>query len=211
MVSGLQHIVRPSPNPSNSARALLLPLLLLSWPTHANDRASNSSGFRQPMLQLIQDVGPPAPAAAGASLEGAGAPTVSPSILDTSDFAASQRLRFDVGDRVFFSPGSAELGSRARLVLSRQAHWLNAWNATIVIVGHADEGGAAGNDDRIALKRAEAVRDRLVEEGIPPDRVRVVGMGRRDPVADCREPVCGAQNRRAVVHVMNVRTGGVQR
>lgn len=127
---------------------------------------------------------------------------VSPDTLKSSDHDASQRLRFDIGDRVFFSAGSAKLGSRARLVLSRQAQWLKAWKASAVIAGHGDEGVNGEIDDRIGLERAEAVRERLVEEGVTPLRLDIVSMGRRDPVADCREPECAAQNRRAVLHIM---------
>ena len=81
-----------------------------------------------------------------------------------------------------------------------------------MIAGHADEGGAGANDERVALRRAEAVRDRLLEEGIVAERLQILAMGRRDPIADCREPACGAQNRRVVVHVMTTDTrGGAQR
>lgn len=128
-----------------------------------------------------------------------------PEILSKTDAVASQRLRFDIGDRVFFSAGSAELGSRARFLLSRQARWLKAWNARIVIAGHADEGGNGEANQQVAWKRAEVVRDRLVEEGISPERVQILGLGRSKPVADCPEPACAVQNRRAVVHVMGVR------
>ncbi|KUO57323.1 MAG: hypothetical protein APF80_13160 [Alphaproteobacteria bacterium BRH_c36] len=131
-------------------------------------------------------------------------------MLQKSDATASQRLRFDVGDRVFFSAGSAELGSRARLVLSRQARWLSAWNASVIIAGHADEGSSVETDERVALQRAETVRDRLNEEGIAPDRLRVLGLGRRDPIANCPEQECAVQNRRAVIHVMSIKTDGSQ-
>ncbi|MBU1210055.1 MAG: OmpA family protein [Alphaproteobacteria bacterium] len=160
-------------------------------------------------------VGPPAPeTSANAPTVPAGAglafSDASLEMLQKSDAAASQRLRFDAGDRVFFSAGSAELGSRASVVLSRQARWLSAWNASVIIAGHADEGGSAENDERVALQRAETVRDRLREEGITPDRLRVLGLGRRDPIATCPEQECAVQNRRAVIHVMSVKTDGAQ-
>lgn len=161
-------------------------------------------------------IGPPAPAISGtgSALPAVGealAGVVSPETLRKADAAASQRLRFDAGDRVFFSAGSADLGSRARVVLSRQAHWIASWQASVVIVGHADEGGAMDNDERVALQRAEAVRIRLSEEGIPLERIQVLGMGGREPIADCPEPECAVQNRRAVIHVMSIKTDGGQR
>ncbi len=52
------------------------------------------------------------------------------------------KLRIEAGDRVFFSPGSAELGSRARTALAAQAQWLMRWHEfEAAIEGHADEPG----------------------------------------------------------------------
>lgn len=135
-----------------------------------------------------------------------GTAAVSPEVLDDFDAGASQRLRFEVGDRVFFAPGSAALGLRARLQLARQAVWLNAWQARSVIVGHADEGGSTENDERIALRRAEAVRDRLVEEGVPVERLQILALGRRERIAPCEAQACAAQNRRAVTFVLSAGT-----
>jgi len=155
-----------------------------------------------------------------AAVGGAGSPDsavasevtpVSPEVLEISDPDASQRLRFEVGDRIFFPPGSAELGSRARILLARQARWLKAWKASAVIAGHGDEGGEPANDERISLERATVVRGRLLQEGIPADRLDIVSLGRRDPVADCSEPACAVQNRRVVIHVMKTGMAGPDR
>ena len=105
-----------------------------------------------------------------------------------------------VGDRVFFSEGSAQLGARARLVLEAQAHWLIRNPAFVATIeGHADEPGA--DDQLISERRAEAVRMRLIEAGVPPERVRSMAFGKARAIAYCPDAACAAHNRRAVTVV----------
>ena len=112
------------------------------------------------------------------------------------------RLRVDAGDRVFFSPGSAELGSRAMSAIAAQAHWLNRWREfEAAIEGHADESESEQEDLRLSRERAEAVRRRLVLEGVAPGRLAIVAQGHTVPVAVCKAPECRAQNRRVVTLV----------
>lgn len=112
------------------------------------------------------------------------------------------KLRLEAGDRVFFSPGSAELGGRARAALSSQAQWLVRWHEfEAAIEGHADEPGSEQENVELSQRRAEAVRQRLIEEGVEPNRIAVVPLGRSVRVATCSDTDCRAQNRRAVTLV----------
>jgi peptidoglycan-associated lipoprotein len=112
------------------------------------------------------------------------------------------KLRIEAGDRVFFSAGSAELGSRARSALSAQAQWLMRWHEfEAAIAGHADEPGSEQANVALSQQRAEAVRQRLIEEGVEPSRLAVVPLGRSLRVATCADTDCRAQNRRAVTLV----------
>lgn len=112
------------------------------------------------------------------------------------------RLRMDAGDRVFFSAGSAELGSRAMSAIAAQAHWLNRWREfEAAIEGHADESESDQEDVKLSRERAEAVRRRLVLEGVAPGRLSIVAQGHTVPVAVCKAPECRAQNRRVVTLV----------
>ncbi len=112
------------------------------------------------------------------------------------------KLRMEAGDRVFFAAGSAELGSRARDALTAQAQWLKRWHEfEAAIEGHADEPGTDADNLKLSEQRAEAVRRRLVEEGVEASRLAVVAWGRTQRIATCPEPDCGSQNRRAVTLV----------
>lgn len=112
------------------------------------------------------------------------------------------KLRIDAGDRVFFATGSAELGGRARSALAAQAKWLMRWHEfEAAIEGHADEPGSEQENIILSAQRAEAVRDRLIQEGVEPSRLAVIPLGRSIPVATCADSDCRAQNRRAVTLV----------
>lgn len=111
------------------------------------------------------------------------------------------------GDRVFFGAGSSEIGARARQVIAQQARWLvQNPGMKAVVEGHADDSplGSREQDD-LAAARAEAVRHRLIEEGIDPARLSTAALGRSEPVATCTRPECMAQNRRAVTTLISDR------
>jgi outer membrane protein OmpA-like peptidoglycan-associated protein len=146
---------------------------------------------------------PPAPPALAAS---AAAMTVGASPLWEQELqrnaAIQARLRGEAGDRVFFSPGSAQLGTRALAALTVQAQWLNRWHEfEAAIEGHADEPGSDEENMTLSHERAEAVRRQLVADGVDASRLAVVAQGRRARIAICSEADCLAQNRRAVTLV----------
>jgi len=112
------------------------------------------------------------------------------------------KLPNEAGDRVFFAPGSAELGSRARTALAGQALWLKRWHEfEAAIEGHADEPGTDQENLILSARRAEAVRQRLIDEGVEASRLAVVSLGRSERLANCDDPDCRAQNRRALTLV----------
>jgi len=116
--------------------------------------------------------------------------------------AVQAKLRVQAGDRVFFSSGSAALGSKARSALASQAQWLSHHrDLEATIEGHADEPGTEEQNLVLSTQRAEAVRQRLVEEGVAPARLEIVGRGRTRRVAVCSDPACRAQNRRVITIV----------
>ncbi len=114
--------------------------------------------------------------------------------------AIEERFIAEAGDRVFFSAGSAELGSRARGVLQAQARFIKLRpDLAATIEGHADDGALSADENlRLSEARADAVRQRLIEEGIESNRLSVNSWGRDKRVSDCPDPACAAQNRRVV-------------
>jgi outer membrane protein OmpA-like peptidoglycan-associated protein len=112
---------------------------------------------------------------------------------------AVAEFQSQVGDRVFFSDASAELGSRGRLALEAQAAWLlRNRELSVVIEGHADDAGDIAHNIEVSRRRADAVRRRLIQMGVAPERIRIVAYGRERLIAECAAAGCAAQNRRAV-------------
>lgn len=115
----------------------------------------------------------------------------------------TKHLRRTSGDRVFFGPGSARLGSKARTVLAAQALWMSERpKFGALISGYADDPGSSEENRRLAAKRANVVRARLIDEGVASHRVVVEVMGQAEPVALCRTSLCMAQNRRVLTRVL---------
>ena len=116
-------------------------------------------------------------------------------------------FRAAAGDLVFFSEGSAELGARARKALAQQAEWLNRHpERSAIVEGHADEAGNGADLKALSAARAEAVRARLVEDGVAPQRIRVVAHGAERPVALCEDQSCASQNRRVATIIAPANT-----
>lgn len=117
--------------------------------------------------------------------------------------AAQDDLRDAVGDRVFFSAGSAELDMRAVEAVRAQAGWLARHHGLdIVIEGHADDGIVDSAQLALSESRAFAVKRILVERGLASARIAVIAFGHTEPIALCDDAQCRAQNRRAVTRLV---------
>jgi peptidoglycan-associated lipoprotein len=113
--------------------------------------------------------------------------------------AAGAEFRSQAGDRIFFGESSAELGARAHSALDQQATWLLQHPSIAVTVeGHADDIGSARHNLEVSRRRAEAVRQRLIERGVASERIGILAFGKTRRIAECNEPMCAAQNRRTI-------------
>jgi peptidoglycan-associated lipoprotein len=112
-----------------------------------------------------------------------------------------------VGDRIVFAVDQATLSQESRDVLTRQAKWLmtNTGYAAI-IEGHADERGTREYNLNLGAKRAAAVQNFLISQGVPATRLRTISYGKERPIEICSEEACYAKNRRAVT-VLSVGAG----
>jgi OOP family OmpA-OmpF porin len=70
----------------------------------------------------------------------------------------------------------------------------------IRIEAHTDSVGNAGYNQRLSQNRAESVRDYLVRQGTPKERLQTVGHGERRPIASNENSSGRALNRRVEIH-----------
>jgi outer membrane protein OmpA-like peptidoglycan-associated protein len=79
-------------------------------------------------------------------------------------------------------------------------------NINLRIEGYTDDTGTEAYNQKLALKRAMAVKDFLVKEGIKPERIQVVGFGKEKYIAENTTPIGRLTNRRAEFIVIQVPT-----
>jgi peptidoglycan-associated lipoprotein len=112
-----------------------------------------------------------------------------------------------VGDTVHFVVDQSTLTDEARSTLSGQAQWLAGHsNYAAIIEGHADEQGTREYNLALGARRASAVQEYLISQGVSGSRLRTVSYGKERPLAVCSSEECYSKNRRAVT-VISVGAG----
>jgi OmpA-OmpF porin, OOP family len=76
----------------------------------------------------------------------------------------------------------------------------------IIAVGHTDSDGSDASNQKLSVKRAEAVKAYLVSKGIEKNRVYTEGKGEKQPVADNKTKEGKTKNRRVEIEVVGTRT-----
>ncbi len=72
----------------------------------------------------------------------------------------------------------------------------------IIAVGHTDSVGSDAYNQKLSVRRAEAVKAYLVSKGIEKNRVYTEGKGEKQPVADNKTAAGRAKNRRVEIEVV---------
>jgi len=72
----------------------------------------------------------------------------------------------------------------------------------IIVIGHTDSIGTDAYNQRLSMRRAEAVKAYLVGKGIDTNRITAEGRGEKQPVADNKTRQGRAKNRRVEIDVV---------
>jgi OOP family OmpA-OmpF porin len=75
----------------------------------------------------------------------------------------------------------------------------------IIAVGHTDSIGSDAYNQKLSVRRAEAVKAYLVSKGIEKNRIYTEGKGEKQPVADNKTKEGRAKNRRVEIEVVGTR------
>jgi OOP family OmpA-OmpF porin len=75
----------------------------------------------------------------------------------------------------------------------------------IIAVGHTDSVGSDAYNQKLSVRRAEAVKAYLVSKGIEKNRIYTEGKGEKQPVASNKTKEGRAKNRRVEIEVVGTR------
>ncbi|MBX3499849.1 MAG: OmpA family protein [Alphaproteobacteria bacterium] len=101
---------------------------------------------------------------------------------------------------VFFDFDRSTITATAATTIKQAAADAKAGRKTrIGVTGHADRSGSDAYNMALSLRRANAVKDQLVREGIPATAISVVGRGESQPLVQTADGVREPQNRRVEI------------
>jgi OOP family OmpA-OmpF porin len=134
----------------------------------------------------------PAPAPAPAAAPAAPAAPVSEKVTFAAD--------------TFFDFDKAVLKPDGKAKMDDMVSKLKGMNLEVIIaVGHTDSVGTDAYNQKLSVRRAEAVKAYLVSKGIEANRVYTEGKGEKQPVADNKSAAGRAKNRRVEIEVVGTR------
>lgn len=103
-------------------------------------------------------------------------------------------LYFEEGTTNVAPESQAALTALLTEVAKRQA-------VEVQVTGHTDRVGSVAYNDGLALERAQAVRDMLIQRGLQANFIRAVGRGEREPLVPTPDEQPEPRNRRVEVIV----------
>ena len=148
---------------------------------------------------------PPAPAPAPAPVAApAPAPVAAPAPAPAPAPVAS---KVTYAADAFFDFDKSVLKPEGKAKLDDLAGKVKGINLEVIIaVGHTDSVGTDAYNQKLSIRRSEAVKAYLVSQGIEKSRVYTEGKGELQPVADNKTAEGRSKNRRVEIEVVGTRT-----
>ena len=142
----------------------------------------------------------PAPAAAApAPAPAAKAPAPAP-----TPAVAAQKVTYAAD--AFFDFDKSVLKPEGRAKLDDLVSKIQGINLEVIIaVGHTDSVGSDAYNQKLSVRRAEAVKAYLISKGIERNRIYTEGKGKTQPIASNKTAEGRAKNRRVEIEVVGTR------
>lgn len=101
---------------------------------------------------------------------------------------------------VFFDWDRSNLSAQAMSTIQQAAAaYKSRGSARVTATGHTDTTGSESYNMALSLRRANAVKDGLVQQGVPTTAISVVGRGEQTPLVATGDNVREPQNRRVEI------------
>ena len=113
-----------------------------------------------------------------------------------------ERLRDAIsaaGDIIYFAYDSSVMTTEGRRVADAHIALLQTKNSNVKLEGHTDERGTREYNLALGERRANAVRDYMVVNGVSSGRIETVSYGEEDPMAMGSGEASWSQNRRVAI------------
>ncbi len=120
------------------------------------------------------------------------------------DLPKSEKVSFAAD--ALFDFNKSVLKPEGKAKLDDLASKMSTINLEVIIaVGHTDSVGSDAYNQKLSIRRAEAVKAYLVSKGIEANRIYTEGKGEKVPVADNKTAEGRAKNRRVEIEVVGTR------
>lgn len=154
------------------------------------DAFQNRGDIDTATLSLVWKFGRPAKAA----------PAPAPEPVPTSE-------KVSIAAEALFDFDKAIVKPEGKAALDEFMAKLEGLNTEVMIaVGHTDSVGTDAYNNKLSLRRAEAVKAYMVSKGLDPARLYTEGKGETQPAADNATAEGRAKNRRVTIEVVGTRT-----
>ena len=146
----------------------------------------------------------PAPRAAAPAPAAAAPRAAAPAARPAPPPAAATKVTYAAD--TFFDFDKSVLKADGKAKLDDLAGKVKAINLEVIIaVGHTDSAGSDAYNQKLSVKRADAVKAYLTTKGIEKNRVYTEGKGEKQPVADNKTDAGRSKNRRVEIEVVGTR------
>lgn len=103
-------------------------------------------------------------------------------------------------NNILFGSNDSVLTQESFIELKEWAAFIKGKDGVSVeITGHTDSTGPAAYNKELSIKRAQAVADYFIQQGVSAEKLKVIGMGEEQPVASNATPQGQKENRRVEI------------